>query len=313
MVARGLPLAPAFESLAMNRVLAKIPKAIRSPDWAVLVLPSMGWLFWFLLIPFAIVLGYSFLTKGTYGGVSFQFTVENYVRAMDFIYLRIFWNSLSLAFFTAFSCLVLGYPMAYVMATAGPRFRNLLLVLVILPFWINLVVRAYAIKVLFAHEGFINQVLIGMKLLQTPIIFEGTRGAVWFGMVTNYLPFMILPIYVALEKFDFSLLEAAKDLGAGRGAIVKKVLLPLTQHGIMTGFILVFTPALGEFVIPDMFGGAKVMLLGNLITEQFLKTRDWPFGSALSVLLIAPILALLIVESFLGKGAKKSEARGAAL
>jgi spermidine/putrescine transport system permease protein len=260
-----------------------------------LVLPAIGWFLWFLLIPLAFVLVYSFATKGTYGGVVFRFTWDNYARATDWLYLKIFWSSLKLATLTAISCLLVGYPMAYVMATAGPRLRALLLVAVVVPFWTNFVVRAYAIKVLLGEQGPINAVALAMGWLTEPVVFANSDFAVWLGMLTNYLPFMVLPLYVALEKFDFSLLEAAKDLGASSWNVLWRVLIPLTKPGIITGLIFVFTPALGEFVIPDLLGGARTMLIGNLVTEQFLKTRDWPFGSALSLLLIVTVMASLAV------------------
>jgi len=269
----------------------RVRPVFRTPP--ALVLPALGWFLWFLLIPLSIVILYSFATKGTYGGVVFRFSAENYFRATDWIYLRIFWNSLKLASLTALSCLFIGYPMAYVMATSSARMRSLLLILVVIPFWTNFVVRAYAIKVLFGELGPVNQVALALGLVHEPIAMANSDFAVWVGMVTNYLPFMVLPLYVALEKFDFTLLEAAKDLGASSWHILSRVLIPLTKPGIITGLIFVFTPALGEFVIPDLLGGARTMLIGNLITEQFLKTRDWPFGSALSLLLILVVMASL--------------------
>jgi spermidine/putrescine transport system permease protein len=207
--------------------------------------------------------------------------------------LRIFANSLKLASLTAFCCLLIGYPMAYVMATASARIRSFLLILVILPFWTNFVIRAYAIKVLFGDYGPMNYLLMKLGLTSEPISFGNNDWSVWFGMVTNYLPFMVLPLYVALEKFDFPLIEAAKDLGASSWKVLWRILFPMTKPGIVTGFIFVFTPALGEFVIPDLLGGSRTMLIGNLITEQFLKTRDWPFGAALSILVILIVMVCL--------------------
>ncbi|MBI3534646.1 MAG: ABC transporter permease [Deltaproteobacteria bacterium] len=255
----------------------------------------MSWFCLFLVVPLGIVMFYSFLTKGMYGGIEFRFTVENYIRATDWIYLKIFWSSLKLALITAFSCLLIGYPMAYVMATATSWLRPVFLMLVIVPFWTNFVVRAFAIKILLGDNGPVNFFLFHFGLIQEPIIFTNTYFAVWLGMVTNYLPFMVLPLYVALEKFDFTLLEAARDLGASSWMILRKILIPLTKQGVIAGFIFVFTPALGEFVIPDLLGGAKTMLIGNLITEQFLKTRDWPFGSALSFVLIFTVIGCLMI------------------
>ena len=171
----------------------------------------------------------------------------------------------------------------------------MLLVMVVIVFWTNFVVRAYATKVLFGEIGPINHLALSLGLIQEPIPFANTDFAVWLGMVTNYLPFMVLPLYVALEKFDFSLIEAAKDLGASSWKILTQILFPLTKQGIVTGLVFVFTPALGEFVIPDLLGGARTMLIGNLITEQFLKTRDWPFGAALSLLLILIVMVSLVI------------------
>lgn len=262
---------------------------------ALLLIPGLGWFLWFLLIPLAIVAVYSFATKGLYGGVVYEFSAKNYVRAADWIYLRIFLSSLWLATLTAVSCLLIGYPMAYVMATSGPKLRSVLLVLVVIPFWTNFVVRAYAIKVLFGEQGPVNHFALWSGLLKEPIPFSNSDFAVWLGMVTNYLPFMVLPLYVAIDKFEFGLMEAARDLGASNRHILTRILLPLTRQGIVSGTIFVFTPALGEFVIPDLLGGARTMLVGNLITEQFLKTRDWPFGAALSLLLIVIVMGCLVV------------------
>ena len=259
-----------------------------------LVVPAMGWILWFLLIPLSIVAIYSFSMKGTYGGVVFHFNLESYERATDWIYLRIFWHSLKLAFLTAIGCLFIGYPMAYTLATSSRVIRTFLLVLVVVPFWTNFVVRAYAIKVLLGEEGPICRLALSLGILQDPLLWSQSSLSVGLGMITNYLPFMVLPLYVALEKFDFTLIEAARDLGASSSRILTQILVPLTRSGIVTGFIFVFTPALGEFVIPDLLGGAKVLLIGNLITDQFLKTRDWPFGSALSLLLLLVVMLSLI-------------------
>jgi spermidine/putrescine transport system permease protein len=276
----------------------------RSKSPPLIALPAMGWFLWFLLVPLGIVVVYSLISKGIYGGVVFDFTLENYERATDWIYLHIFWNSLKLATFTAVSCLLIGYPMAYVMATASTAMRSALLVLVVVPFWTNFVVRAYAIKILFGELGPVNRIGMALGMIHEPVIFANTSFSVWLGMVTNYLPFMVLPLYVALEKFDFALLEAAKDLGASSWNILWRVLVPLTKSGIITGLIFVFTPALGEFVIPDLLGGSRTMLIGNLVTEQFLKTRDWPFGSALSMILI--LLVMLSLALYLRVSAREN-------
>ncbi len=257
--------------------------------------PMMAWFGAFFAAPVLIVLTYSFLTKGTYGGVALPLTWGNYTRSIDWLYLRIFWNSVELAGLTTLSCLAIGFPTAWCMAVAAPPWRSILVLCVVVPFWTNFVVRAYAIKVLLGEHGPVNEVALRFGLWAEPLVFANSPVAVWFGMVTNYLPFMVLPLYVALEKFDPVLLEAARDLGASPWRAVARVLVPVVKPGIFTGSLLVFTPALGEFVIPDMLGGARTMLIGNLITEQFLKTRDWPFGAALSALLISVVMATLLL------------------
>lgn len=236
---------------------------------------------------------YSVARRGPYGSVEFALSFESYSRAADWIYLRVFWSSFKLAIVTSVSCLLLGLPMAYTMARAPERVRTLLLMLVMLPFWTNFVVRTYALKVLLAEAGPVNSLALSLGVLSRPFVFANSSFAIWLGMFTNYLPFMVLPLYVTLEKFDFTLLDAARDLGASSREVLWRVLLPLIRPGIVTGLLFVFAPALGEFVIPDLLGGARTQLLGNLITDQFLKTRDWPFGSALSLLLVAVVMVNL--------------------
>lgn len=255
-----------------------------------LVIPAAGWFLWFLLIPLTFVLVYSLAIRGPYGSILYHPNLENYLRATDLVYLRILWNSVKLALLTTISCLAVGFPMAYTMATSSRKVRSALLVLVVIPFWTNFVVRTYALKVLLAERGPINELALYLGLLREPFVFANTVFAVWLGMLINYLPFMVLPLYVALEKFDFSLMEAAKDLGASQWRALWEVLLPLIRPGMVAGMVFVFTPALGEFVIPDLLGGAKTLLLGNLITDQFLKSRDWPFGSALSLVLMIVVM-----------------------
>lgn len=269
--------------------------SLRVPAPPLIAVPALGWLVWFLLIPMGIVAVYSFLTKGVYGGIVFHATLENFVRTSDHLYFWIYLDSVKLALATTLMCLLAGYPMAYAMATSSRRWRPILLVLVTVPFWTNFVIRAYAIKVLMSAGGPVNQLLMILGIVHDPIPLTDNDFCVWVGMFTNYLPFMVLPLYVSLEKFDFTLLEAARDLGASSFSLIKDILLPLTKSGVITGTLLVFIPALGEFVIPDMLGGARTMLIGNLITEQFLKARDWPFGAALSMLLIMSVAVGFVI------------------
>lgn len=264
-------------------------------SWGWAALPTVGWMFWFLIIPLTIVGIYSFLTKGTYGGIVYKFTLDNYSRAFDWIYVSIFLKSVNLAFFTTLICLIFGYPMAYCLAASSRKWRSILLTLLIVPFWTNFVVRTYALKVLFADQGPLNSFLLSFGFIASPLSLSNSYAMVLVGMVTNYIPYMVLPLYVSLEKFDFSLLEAGRDLGATSYRNISRILLPLTLPGIITGSILVFTPALGEFLIPDLLGGAKTILMGSLITDQFLKMRDWPFGAALSMILMVIVLLSMIV------------------
>jgi spermidine/putrescine transport system permease protein len=260
-----------------------------------------------------VVFFYSLCTKGVYGGIIPELSARNYARAADPLYLRILFQSLELAAATTVSCLLIGYPVAYALATSPERWRNALLTLMVIPFWTNLVVRTYALKILLGEQGPVNAVLMSAGLVHEPLVLSNQTFSVWLGMVTNYLPFMVLPLYVALEKFDFTLLEAARDLGASPFQAALKVLVPGTRRGIASGAIFVFTPALGEFVIPDLLGGARTMLIGNLVTDQFLKARDWPFGSALSLLLIVFVLASLVVYIRNESGRESALAQGAAV
>lgn len=261
----------------------------------VLLFPGTIWLLIFFIIPLVIVLIYSFLERGTYGGVIWQFTLDNYQRLAQEIYWGIFWRSLFLALITTIMCLLIGYPLAYFIATTRPPWRNVLLMLVIIPFWTNFLVRTYAWIVLLRTEGVFNIALQSLQLTNEPLTLLFTPFAVTIGLVYGYLPFMILPLYATIERFNFSLLEAAQDLGANDLRTFFRVVLPLTMRGIVAGCLLVFIPAFGAFITPDILGGAKTMMVGNLIQNQFLKARNWPFGSALSIALMIIILIPVII------------------
>ncbi|MBX9769212.1 MAG: ABC transporter permease [Bdellovibrionales bacterium] len=243
------------------------------------------WIILFLLVPLSLVVVYSFLKKGAYGGIVWTPTLDNYIRVLDPLYWSIVLKSLQFALLTTLSTLVLGFPVAYVIAKVPKSVRTVLMILVMIPFVTNFVVRAYALKGVLSAEGPLNSVLLSFGWIAEPISFLNSSGSIYAGMIMNYLPFMILPLYVAAEKMDWSLIEASRDLGAGPVQSFFHVLLPQLSPGILTGSLLVFVPALGEFVIPDVFGGAKTFFIGNLVIDQFLKSRDWPFGSALSMIL----------------------------
>ena len=260
----------------------------------ILLLPATIWLLIFFIIPLIIVLVYSFLERGTYGGVTWEFTLKNYQRLVNDLYLNIFWRSLGLASLTTLICLIIGYPLAFFIATSSTRWRNLLLFLVIIPFWTNFLVRTYAWIIILRSEGMINTILQSLNLIQEPLNLLFTPFAVIVGLIYGYLPFMILPLYATIERLNFSLVEAAQDLGANQIRTFFRIILPLTLPGIIAGSILVFIPALGAFITPDILGGAKTVMVGNLIQNQFLQARDWPFGSALSmglmVLVLIPVM-----------------------
>ncbi|VXD14088.1 polyamine transporter subunit; membrane component of ABC superfamily [Planktothrix serta PCC 8927] len=261
----------------------------------ILLLPPTIWLLIFFVIPLVIVLIYSFLERGTYGGVAWEFTLRNYQRLANDLYLNIFGRSLGLAALTTLICLIIGYPLAFFIATSSPRWRNLLLFLVIIPFWTNFLVRTYAWMIILRSEGVINTWLQSLNLIQEPLNLLFTPFAVIVGLIYGYLPFMILPLYATIERLNFSLVEAAHDLGANDIRTFFRIILPLTTPGIIAGSILVFIPALGAFITPDILGGAKTVMVGNLIQNQFLQARNWPFGSALSMGLMILVLIPVII------------------
>lgn len=263
-----------------------------------LVYPAFTWFLLFLIIPLFIVLFVSFLSRSEYGSIEYIFNIDNYVRVFQFVYLKIFGASLKLAFLTSLICLIIGFPIAWVIATSKPENRPTLIMSLAIPFLTNLIIRIYATKLFVGIDGPVQGLLHQLGIEFDPFDFTQNEFLVLYGMVTTYLPFMIFPLYAAFEKFNFSLVEAALDLGASQTRILFQVLIPNMKVALVNGFILVFIPCLGEFVIPDLLGGAKNMLVGNLITEQFLKARDWPFGAALSMALI---LILILIPILLRK------------
>lgn len=264
-----------------------------------------AWMGLFALIPSLMVLGASLLTRGETEFVSLPLTVSNYLRLLDPIYLEVLWSSSYLASLTTLSCLILGYPFAYLLARSNSRHKRLMLLLVIIPFWTSSLVRTYAIIILLKTKGVLNSLLLWTGLIQSPLNLLYTDLAVLVGLTYSLLPFMVLPLYASIEKLDVRLLEAARDLGAGRLTTFTRIVLPLTLPGIVAGSMLVFLPALGMFYIPDLLGGAKTLLVGNLIKNQFLSARDWPFGSAVSVMLTVLMAAMLLLYGWTANKAKR--------
>lgn len=253
-----------------------------------------SWFLIFFIAPLSMLLLYSFLTKGVYGGVEWTLTFSNYARLLDSLYLKVFLNSFLLATQTTGLCLILGVPLAFWIVQARKELRPLFLFLIVLPFLSNFLVRTYAIKGLLGHQGWILNVLHWMQVVPEDTSLSQGFWAVAIGLITNYLPLMTLPLYIGFEKFDFSILEAAKDLGAGPLRSFFLVFLPIVRSSLHSACFMVFIPALGEFLIPDLLGGAQVQTVGKVVSEQFLKTRDWPFGAALTfgmmILLFLPLI-----------------------
>lgn len=257
--------------------------------------PYMAWLTFFLIGPLIFILAISFQQKGIWGGVEFIWSMDNYRRVFDPLYLKVFTASIYLAGMTALSCLVIGYPMAWFISRQGPSLRKIFLILVMLPFMSNFVVRAYAVKFLMGVEGPFNHLMLQAGFIDSPFLMADPTLVIGFGMVTSYLPFMVLPLYVTFERFDMITIEAARDLGAGSWKIWWEIFWPLTKNAARTGTTLVFIPAMGEFVIPDLMGGGRTMFLGNLLADQFLKARDWPFGAAICVSAVSGVMLLAIL------------------
>ena len=259
-----------------------------------LLAPVTIWLGLFFLVPLLLILAYSFGTSGIYGGITLGFNPGNYLKVFDPLYLEIIVRTFVIALINTLLCLVLGYPLAYFIALKGGRWKNALILMVMIPFLTSLLLRAYAWVVILGGNGIANQILQFLGITDEPITLIFTPQAVLMGMVYSYLPFMILPLYASLERFDVRLKEAAQDLGASRWHTFWRVTFPLSMPGVIAGSILVFIPSAGEFVIPDLLGGSRTTMTGNLIRAQFGQARDWAFGSALSVMLAVLLLGAIM-------------------
>ncbi len=267
-----------------------------------------AWLIFFVLIPNLLVLITSFLTRDSSNLVEFTFSLDSYKRLIEPLYAQVLWNSLYMSGVATIICLLIGYPFAFMIAKMKPVFRPIMLFLVILPFWTNSLIRIYGMKIFLGVKGVLNNTLLWLGIIDTPIRILNTEAAVIIGLVYILLPFMILPLYSSIEKLDYRLLEAAKDLGANAFQRFIKIILPLTMPGIIAGCLLVLLPAMGMFYVADLLGGAKVLLVGNVIKSEFLISRNWPFGSSISIALTILMALLLFVYYRAGKlFNKKSE------
>lgn len=278
-----------------------------SPPWA-LSWPAALWLGIFFMFPLFLMFVVSLGERSSTGTVVYTFTLQNYARFFGriggrFLYLLIFWRSLWLAIVNTALCLLFGYPLALWIARQPERRRNTYMLLVMIPFWTNFLVRTYAWMVILRDTGLINTVLVDMLgWAEKPLRLLYTPGAVFLGLFYGYLPFMVLPLYASIERMDWTLVEAAQDLGANTWRVFWEVVRPLTMPGIIAGSILVFIPSVGAYVTPDLLGGAKVTMVGNLLQQQFLVVRDWPFGSAVGFILM--ILMLVATMVYFRTGAR---------
>ena len=260
-----------------------------------LAAPGLLWMGLLFLAPLGLVFAISFASRGTYGGIVWEFTAANYLDLLHPLYGKILGQSLWYASLTTAICFLLGFPLAYVIARSPARWQPVLLLLVMLPFWTNFLVRTYAWMILLRQDGLANRFLMGLGVVDAPLELLYTPTAVVIGLVYGYLPFMVLPLYVAVERLDPLLVEAAWDLYASRWSVFTRVVVPLTMPGIVGGCVLVFIPSIGAFITPDLLGGARSMMIGNLIQHEYLVVRDWPLGSAVSFVLMAIVMAAVVL------------------
>ncbi|MFZ2314238.1 MAG: ABC transporter permease subunit [Gammaproteobacteria bacterium] len=263
------------------------------------------WLFLFALLPFCLVILASFLTHNENIFMGKPITLENYQQLGQLIYLKIFEKSFIIAGISTLLCLLLGYPFAFIIARMDGHWKSILLLLVIIPFWTSSLIRSYALIAMIKAKGILNMLLLSLGIIDQPLVLLFTNTAVIIGLVYNLLPFMILPIMTNVEKLDTNLIDAARDLGANRFTTFRRIIIPLTMPGIIAGCILVFLPAMTMFYIPDILGGAKSILLGNLIQNQFLMAQNWPMGSAVSTLLTLILSVLILIYLWSNRGNKK--------
>lgn len=259
--------------------------------------PYFLWLVVFVVLPIILVTMMAFTTGDMVEFSTFEFSMENFRRFFDTTYMQILSNSVILAFISTVLCFLIGYPCAYIITKQRPKTKNLLILLFVIPMWMNFLLRTYAWLTLLGNNGIINQALGLIGLGPVNIIYN--NSAVLLGMVYNFIPFMVLPIYTVLEKLDKSLIEAAKDLGANDRNVFTRVVFPLSLPGVFSGIIMVFIPAVSTFVISSLLGGNKSMLIGNVIEQQFRFTGDWHFGAAISfVLMVLMLIAMVATSKF---------------
>ena len=270
-----------------------------------LISPGTFWILMFFNLPLLIVLFISFVERARAGSIKLPpvYTLENYRQLFNactsrfsgpecdpFLYIGIFGHSMRIGLIVTIFCILVGYPLAYFISKQRPIWRDALMILVIIPFWTNFLVRTYALKQVLATEGLLNSFLMNLHLIRQPLQLLFNEFAVNVGLIYGYLPFAVLPMYASIEKFDYSLMEAAADLGASPRRAFLRVMLPMTLPGVIAALVLVFVPVVGAFITPDIMGGGKIEMIGTLINRQFGVSRNWPFGSAMSLVLMLMVL-----------------------
>lgn len=263
---------------------------------ALLLTPGLLWLLLFFALPLVIIFVYSFMTNDALGRVVYEPTLNNYITIFtQSLYVNAYWRSIWASVLTTVICLLLGYPLAVFIARSPQQWRMPLLMLILIPFWTNFLVRIYAWQIILANNGIINGLLESIGVGRLTLL--NTEGATLIGLIYGELPFMVLPLYAAIDRFDFTLMEAAADLGANKVQAFLRIMLPMTMPGIVAGSVLVFIPTLGQFVVSELLGGAKVDYLGNLIQRLFLRANpiNWPLGSAMAVLMMLVLLVLIMM------------------
>ena len=277
-----------------NGIRGKLPAAATAG-------PVSIWMIIFVMLPLIYILVISFMTRNVYGGIEYTFTLENYKEMLQPLYLKVIWKSLKLAFLTTVVCLLIGYPLAYWIASKPSKTSAKLLMLVMIPYWTSSLVRLYSLNLLAMPNGFLNVFLMKLHIISEPLDILYSDTMVIFGLLTAMLPFSVLPLYSSIEKLDKSLIEASKDLGANSATTFRKITIPQTMPGIVGCVLLVFIPSLGMYYVPEMLCGGKVMLVGTLVKNQFLVTKNWPFGASLAILLIMITLAMMWIYTRVGK------------
>ncbi|HEY7750358.1 MAG TPA: ABC transporter permease [Aestuariivirgaceae bacterium] len=281
----------------------------QSKQAILLMLPGFLWLFGLMVVPCGVIFAMAFFERGVYGGVDYGVvTFENFRRAIDPLYLSILVDSARIALTATLFALLIAYPAAFAITRARPGIQPALLVLVMLPFWSNYLIRTYAWMVLLNREGLINTLLGSLGLIEQPLNILYNEFAVVLGLVYNYSPFVVLAIYAALQRLDPSYAEASRDLGAGSWSTFFRITLPLTFPGVAAGGVFVFVLSIGNFITPDLLGGGRMQMVGNLIYDQFLTARDWPFGATLSMALIGVMMLLLFAQALAANRAQAGKA-----